>query len=324
MRIGVVVNPSSRDNRRHPERAATLQAILGDRGHVLAAPTLDPLDGFLQRAFEQRIDVLGICGGDGTQHVALTRALPIWGNEPLPRILPLRGGTMNTVSSSVGVRRRAPETLLKSFLVRAARGRIRSATRTAARIGPHVGFLFGVGAVHGFLAEYYRDGDPNALTAGRTLWRAAAGALSQRFSAPERLSRRIGAAEAAARVAAPFRGSVQFREGPGWEQRDYLAITGGTIEDMGLGFRPFAQARANPGAFQLLGIHGTPPALAAALPRIWRGKPLGIRAAYDTLTSHAVITPAEPVPFGYMVDGDLYHHDGPLTIATGPSVRFVF
>lgn len=316
MRLGVVVNPSSRDNRRHPDRAAKLQEILGDRGHVLSAPSTEPLDDFLERCFERRIDVLGICGGDGTQHLALTRALPIWGDVALPRILPLRGGTMNTVSSSVGVPRRAPETLLARYLARAAAGKTQETSRQSARIGPHLGFLFGVGAVHGFLAEYYRegDGDPNALTAGRTLWRAAAGALSER----------VGARDATERVAAPFRGAVRFREGPSWELRDYLAITGGTIEDMGLGFRPFAQARAKPGAFQLLGIHGVPAALAAALPRIWRGKPLGVRAAYDTLTTHAIIEPETTGRYGYMVDGDLYEHEGPLTVRSGPLVQFSF
>lgn len=314
MRIGVVVNPSSRDNRRHPERAATLRAMVGARGSVLAEPGVEALDAFLRDACASKIDVLGICGGDGTQHLALTRALPIWGDAPLPRILPLRGGTMNTVSTSVGVSRRSPETLLRRFLHRATAGTTRTATRTAALIGPHVGFLFGVGAVHGFLAEYYRDGDPNALTAGRTLWRAAAGALSERF----------GAKDATARVAAPFRGSVHFHEGPGWEERDYLAITGGTIEDMGLGFRPFSEARARDGAFQLLGIHGSPSALAASLHRVWRGKPLGTRATYDTLTRWARIEPSAPGPYGYMVDGDLYEHEGPLTIAAGPAIQFAY
>ncbi len=316
MRIGVVVNPSSRDNRQHAERAATLRAMLGARGSVLSEPGIEPLDAFLREAFASEFDVLGICGGDGTQHLTLTRALPIWGDVPLPLILPLRGGTMNTVSTSVGVARRSPETLLASFLARAASGQIRTTTRTAAHIGPHVGFLFGVGAVHGFLAEYYRDGDPNALTAGRTLWRAATGALSPRLSAPFR------AASATARVAAPFRGSVQFREGPGWEERDYLAIAGGTIEDMGLGFRPFHEARALPGSFQLLGIHGPPSALAAALPRLWRGKPLGGRASYDTLTRYAQIIPASAERYGYMVDGDLYEHEGPLSLRAGPEIRF--
>lgn len=314
MRLGVVVNPSSRDNRRHPGRAARLQHILGDRGHVLAAPTTAPLDDFLQRCFAERIDVLGICGGDGTQHLALSRALPIWGETPLPRILPLRGGTMNTVSSSIGVPRRSPELLLERYLERAARGATHETERQSALIEGHVGFLFGVGAVHGFLAEYYRDGDPNALTAGRTLWRAAAGALSERF----------GARDATERVAAPFHGAVRFREGPAWETREYLAITGGTIEDMGLGFRPFAAARRKPAVFQLLGIHGPPAALAAALPRIWRGKPLGHRAAYDTLTTHAVIEPAHDSTYGYMVDGDLYEQRGPLTVKSGPRVRFSF
>lgn len=318
MRFGVIVNPSSRDNRRNPGRVRTLAAQLGSRGSVFEASTPEALDDYLRTLHTEGVRYLGICGGDGTQHLTISRALPIWNDDPLPTLVPLRGGTMNTVSSSVGVARRSPEALLDSVLAREAGGALRFAQRATARIGDNVGFLFGVGAVHGFLAEYYRDGDPNAVTAARTLWRAAAGALS------DVVARKTSYGGATARVAAPFRGHVGFREGPDWEVRDYLAITGGTIEDMGLGFRPFAAARSRASAFQLLGIHGNAAALAAALPRLWRSRPLSGKVAYDTLTTYACITPEADLPYGYMMDGDLYEHNGPLTIESGPMVEFAY
>lgn len=322
MQIGVVVNPSSRDNRRNPDRPHTLRRLLGGRGKVFEASSHDALDAFLRELHAARTRYLAVCGGDGTQHLTLSRALPIWGDDPLPTLLPLRGGTMNTVSSSVGVRRRTSEALLADLLTRIDAGALHTTTRGTARIrsslGDRIGFLFGVGAVHGFLDEYYRAGvgDPNPLTAARTLWKAAAGALS------DVVATRTSYGGATARVAAPFRGAVEFREGPRWEQRDYLAITGGTIEDMGLGFRPFAAAQSRGAAFQLLGIHGNPAAVAAALPRLWRSRPLGTRVAYDTMCTHATIVPANDEPYGYMMDGDLYEHRGPLHVEAGPTVRF--
>ena len=42
--IAVIVNPRSRANRRNPRIAAEFQAIVGDRGRVLAPKTLEELD----------------------------------------------------------------------------------------------------------------------------------------------------------------------------------------------------------------------------------------------------------------------------------------
>ena len=42
--IAVIVNPRSRANRRNPRIAAEFQAIVGDRGRVLAPKSLEELD----------------------------------------------------------------------------------------------------------------------------------------------------------------------------------------------------------------------------------------------------------------------------------------
>src|SRR6202044_3153267 len=120
-------------------------------------------------------------GGDGTNHVTITGFLGVYAPGkatigadacPLPPVAFLRGGTMNTVANSVGVRHDKPEGLLGRLLRAYAERAVsplanveRHVMRIAGRdAGPggdatKYGFLFGTGVVYGFLAEYYRNGD---------------------------------------------------------------------------------------------------------------------------------------------------------------------
>src|SRR5207245_1852501 len=135
---------------------------------------------------------------------------------------------MNTVANSVGIRRGKPEGLLgrliRDYAERATRPLV-NVERHVMRIGEHYGFLFGTGVVHGFLAEYYRGGEPTPLVAAKTLARGVGSTLVR--------------GEMVRRMAQPFRGQVQFADGTRWEKRDFLAVAGGTIDQIGLGFRPF-------------------------------------------------------------------------------------
>src|SRR4029077_4419067 len=132
------------------------------------------------------IDVLAISGGDGTNHVTLTGFLDVYSGAVMPRVALLRGGTMNTVANSVGVGHGRPEGLL-ARLVRedAKRGAVEleNVERYVMRVAPRqggkndFGFLFGTGVMRGFLAEYYRGGQPSPLAALTTLARAVGSAL---------------------------------------------------------------------------------------------------------------------------------------------------
>lgn len=170
------------------------------------------------------------------------------------------------------------------------------------------GFLFGTGVVHGFLAEYYRCGQPNARVAAETLLRGIGSTL-------------VGGAMIR-RMAAPFRGSVELDDGTVWQERDYLAIASGTIDQIGLGFRPFHRYAERPSAFHVLGIHASPTAFVRQLPRILRSLPMDPSCAHDTTTSGMIVrSPTSPI--SYMVDGDLHACDGALRVSIGPKVRFV-
>ncbi len=311
--IGVVLNPKSRKNLKDPRAASRLASTLGDQGVVREARSLDDLYRIAEDFKRLDIDVLGISGGDGTNHVTLTGFIDVYRGSALPQIAFLRGGTMNTVANSVGVARGKPEGLLsrvlRAYAARAVRP-LANVERHVAHVGEHYGFLFGTGAVRGFLAEYYAGGPPDPVIAAKTLLRGIGSAL-------------IGGATVK-RMAAPFRGEVHFDDGTSWEERDYISICGGTIDQMGLNFRPFYRYAEREGCFHLLGIHASAIRLVRSFPRVLAARPMGPETTYDTVVPAATIVARRGERVAYMIDGDLHESPGTeLRISTGPKVRIV-
>ena len=281
------------------------------------ARSIDELYRIAEDFRDVGIDVLAISGGDGTNHVTLTGFLDVYGGATMPQVALLRGGTMNTVANSVGVRHGRPDGLL-GRLVRAYAQRgaleLENVERHVMRIGPResktfqYGFLFGTGVVHGFLAEYYRHGEPSPLTALQTLARGIGSALVQ--------------GETIRRMARPFRGSVTIDDGATWGPRDFLAVAAGTISHIGLRFKPFHRYAERPESFHLLGIHASALAFIRELPRIHRAEPLRTGKAFEATPKSAIVASADG-RVEYMIDGDLDEVRGELEISTGPRVRLV-
>jgi diacylglycerol kinase family enzyme len=309
--IGVIVNPRARQNLRDPRAATRLARTLGDHGVVRTANSHDELARIAEDFRKLEIDVLGISGGDGTNGVTLTGFLKVYADEPLPPVAFLRGGTMNTVANAVGVPRGRPDGLLAHLIERyAARQRLplQSVERHVLRVGDHYAFLFGTGALQGYIREYYSVPEPNAIWAAKLLARASASVL-------------VGG-ETARRVAPRWEGRVRFEDGTSFPDRDYFAIACGTVDQIGLGFRPFYRFDEQPGCFHVLGIHTTPFGFVRKLPAIWRARSMGEDHALEKVTRKAVLEPRSGA-IEYMCDGDLYRREGPLELATGPRVRIL-
>ena len=309
--IGIVLNPKSRRNLRDPRAAGRLARTLGDRGIVREARSIDELHRIAEDFKRLDIDVLGISGGDGTNHVTLTGFIDVYKGLSLPQVAFLRGGTMNTVANSVGVRRGGPEGLLRRLLSSYAESAARplaNVERHVMRIGDHYGFLFGSGVVYGYLAEYYRNEEPHPLVAAKTLFRGIGSTIVQ--------------GEMIRRMAAPFRGSVTLDDGTEWPERDYFCIAGGTIDQIGLNFRPFHRWNEKPGIFHLLGFTTSPLGFVTQLPRIFRAKPLADGHAVEATPTSATIRSADG-KMRYMIDGDLHEMRGELHVSIGPKVRIV-
>lgn len=307
--IGVVLNPRSRQNRRDPAAASRLARTLGDRGVVRTARTREDLARIAEDFRKLKIDVLGISGGDGTNHITLTGFLEVYSDEPLPQIAFLRGGTMNTVANAVGVPRGKPDGLLAALIARYnERGKapLRVVERNTMRIDDHYGFIFGTGAIHGYMAEYYRHPEPNPVHAATVLYEASKNVM---------LGRKTPVAER-------WEGSVELSGGVRLPMRDYLCIAAGTVDQIGLGFRPFYRSGHVPGRFHLLGIHTTALGFVKKLPDIWQARSMGEEHTYDHLAEHAILEARSGV-VRYVLDGDLHEHKGPLEMRVGPRVQIV-
>ena len=320
--IGVVLNPRSRKNLRDPKAADRLARALGDHGIVRECGSIDELHRTAEDFKRLRIDVLGISGGDGTNHVTITGFLNVYDGMALPQLAFLRGGTMNTVANSVGVPRGRPEGLLgrliRSYVARTS-APLANVERHVMRITAletgesHYGFLFGTGVVYGFLSENYRYEAPSPLVAAKTLGRAVGSAM-------------VGG-EMIRRMARPFRGSVSIASGAGgthanWEAREYLAVAAGTIDQIGLNFRPFHRFDERPNVFHMVGIYATPMQFVRELPRIWRAQPMRAGRARDGVAPRAVVRSADGV-MRYMIDGDLHETTGEVELTIGPRVKLL-
>lgn len=305
--IGLIFNPHAGKNRRDPKAPLRLARKLGDHG-VLAVPR--SLDELLRTAEDFRrlgIDVLGIAGGDGTNHVTLTSFHRAWNGERLPKVAFLRGGTMNTVASSLGLPEGKPEGLLDRLVRRYLERSLGYIEQPTMEIEGRVGFLFGIGIVPAFLQSYYDTGAPSPWTAFKTLTRGAASAM-------------VGG-KLARSWARPIEAEVRTNAGDHWPMRPYATIGAGTVQDMGLGFRPFASAGEVPGTFHLLGIHASPKEIVLELPRIYRAERMREEKAHHALAREAKIVTRES-RLQYMIDGDLLEHSGPeLSVRMGPSIR---
>ncbi len=124
------------------------------------------------------------------------------------------------------------------------------------------------------------------------------------------------------RIAKPFRGTVEFDDGTLWEERDYLAIAAGTIDQMGLNFRPFRRFNEKENAFHMLGIYASPFGFVRQLPRIFRAEAMAPGHTHEAVTDRAVLRSADGT-MRYMIDGDLHVSEGPLEVSIGPKVRIV-
>jgi diacylglycerol kinase (ATP) len=315
--IGVVLNPRSRRNLRDPGAALRLARRLGDHGVVRSARTVDELYRIAEDFRRVDIDVLAISGGDGTNHVTLTGFLDVYAGATIPRVALLRGGTMNTVANSVGVRHGKPEGLLARLIrdyAQRANEPLLNVERHVMRIAPcqsgaqKYGFLFGTGVMHGFLSEYYRSGEPTPLVAARTLARGIGSAI-------------VGG-HTIQRMAEPFRGSVELEGGTRWPERDYLAVAAGTIAHVGLSFKPFNRYDERPNSFHALGVHSSAMTLVKELPRIHRAQSMRPGRAYEAVTGRMVLRGAGR-RVRYMIDGDLHEARDDLAVEIGPRVRLV-
>ncbi len=311
--IGVVTNPRSRHNRRDPDAARSLAYVLGEKGQLVAPDDLDALAHTAEQLRDHEIEVLCVNGGDGTLHQVLTALVRAYGEDgELPPVALLRGGTMNIVADSIGVK--LPAAAMLEQVVDAWHGgtplrqrRVRALRVEVDDLPPTYGFLSGNGIIARFLEVYYEKPDPTPLDAAALLARGSVSAL-----VGGRLIRRL---------TRPWEGQLVL-DGERWAHDQWVAVAIGTIEQMGLGFRVFHLLGQGTDHLQVVGLAGSVSDLARELPTLYRGRGVHRPADRTELGQELILEGPEGQPL--MVDGDFYFAlGGRVRYTLGPEVAFV-
>jgi diacylglycerol kinase family enzyme len=305
--IAVIVNPQSRANRRNPGIASDFQAIVGDRGRVFAAKTIEELDSMAAEIKRAKPSVIAVHGGDGTLHKSLTALHRVFGAEALPPVAMLCGGTMNVVATSLRIRER-PSVFLKAIVDADRSGQpLETIRRRCIRIGDELGFLFGSGLPANFLTEYYA---PSGYGPARAAWLLVRAFFSALWHGPfiRRLFKR-------------FEGSVHV-DGALLEQKAFVGLLAGTVREVGLGFKLVHRADDDPERFGVLAMHSAVLSLSLDVWAVQRGRGIAASRAFSAVASQMSVHSKNGV-MAYTIDGDLYRTHEPVAISLGPPIVFL-
>lgn len=309
--IGIITNPHSRRNRRYPEQMRRLGYVLGQNDSYELTNRIEDVAGVAEQFKKSDIDILALNGGDGTNHVTLSTFIEVYGDTPLPQITFLRGGTMNTISNGIGIKGK-PSRLLANLVEKYYTGQPfettrRDMLRVSDDTDTRYGFIFGNGVVANFLEAYYDTGHPSPTTAAVLLGKAIGGLPFGGKLATELMR--------------PFTASLRFGDDDIWPRRDYTSVLAATIDQIGLGFRPFIRCEEKPGSFHLLGLTAGPFGIVRELPNIRMGRPLAPEHGLSRVTDSVEISSDTPIT--YTIDGDMHTSNGPVTLETGPRVEII-
>lgn len=310
--IGIITNPHSRRNRRNPERMRRLGYMLGQHDTYELTNRIEDIESVARKFRDNDIDILALNGGDGTNHVTLTTFIEVYGDDPLPRIALLRGGTMNTVSNGIGIRGKPPRLLAnlveKYYTDRPFETTTRDIIKVTDEQGTRYGFIFGNGIVANFLEIYYGTGNPSPTTAALLLAKGMA-------TIP------VGGGEITDQLFRPFNAEIEMGDAV-WPERDYTAVLASTVNQIGLGFRPFIRCQERERTFHMLGVTSGPVGVALSFPRLRLGLPVDEDKFPSAVAEAATFRSSEPI--SYTVDGDMHvAESGVVTLETGPRLEII-
>ncbi len=305
--IGVINNPRSRQNKRHPERIRKLGYMLGEGGTSKATWSFEDLESCAREFKERDIDILAINGGDGSNHVTLTKFIEVYGDKPLPKIALLRGGTLNTISDSFGIKGE-PRYLLYNVVDKYSNHEpFTEMQADLMKINGMYGFLFGNGIVANFMDSYYETGTPSVWQGVKTLVKGASSAA-------------VGGPLAKAWFE-PIRARMTI-DGQAVEVDRFTSMLAGTVKEIGVGFAPWPRAFEVPHTFAFSFFTTGPLGFLPELPYFYLHRPIHPKTGGETL-ARSVHIEAEKA-FSYTLDGDMYTcEDGRMDITIGPRITII-
>ncbi len=304
--IGIVSNPRARKNAEDPARIERLRRTLDNEGVVREALTFEEIADIAWEFRRSEIDILAIDGGDGTLHHTLSAFIPVYSGTDLPLIALLRGGTMNTIANSLGIKGLS-EAILRQT-VRGVKGwaPLEVVRTNALEVNDRYGFIFGMGFPVSLLNAYYQGGGRGRWKTVRVLLRILLSALD-RESAESNFFRSLEA--------------DIWLDGEKLPVGSYTAILGSTVKSVGLGFKPTRWAGEKEGLFQILCLKMGPGRMALNALKVLLAMELRDERLFNRMATRSVISLKKPADM--QIDGEIFRNQRTVRLRIGPAIQFI-
>lgn len=304
--IGIIHNPRSKKNMKHPETLDALRDIVGRHGTVFAPLSFEELMEVVKEIKRDHYEIVCVNGGDGTNHQIITRMINIYRNDGMPLIAHLRGGTMNTISKGIDGIRGSGEGIVRKLVEHYRKDRpFRTKTTRVLNVNGRYGFIFGTGLVSNLLDVYYEGGNPGPIKALQIIYKAIASTILK--------------TDYIDRLFSPIDAKVLI-DGNKLEQDKCLVVVGATIKSVGLNFRPLYRADELPDRIHIFAGTATAMDVIKRLRKLYVGHPPDIRTLTDTLAQNVEVASDNPIK--YTIDGDMYE-DLRIACSSGPELRYI-
>jgi diacylglycerol kinase (ATP) len=304
--IGVITNPRAGKNAGNPNRLERLRRILGSEGVICETQTCEEISDVVRGFRRGQISILAIDGGDGTLHHALSAFIPIYDSMDLPPIALLRGGTMNTIAHSLGIK--GPSEAILRRIVSTVRGEVPfEVVRTnTLKVNDRYGFIFGLGFPVNLLKAYYQGEGRGPAKTTRVLLRVLLSMLEK--------------GDTDSGFFRPFAADI-WLDGQRLPRGTYTALLGATVDEVGLGFKPTRRAREKEGLFQTLCLGVGPTIIGLNALRVLLGMQLRGERLVDRMVVRSAIKLEKPADI--QIDGEIFKNQEEIGLHVGPAVRFI-
>jgi diacylglycerol kinase family enzyme len=306
--IGIITNPHSKLNKRNPQIINRLRSLTGSHCDLHITESLAHLDHVAQALYRKKLEVLAICGGDGTISRTITALIKSFGSKhPLPKLAVLKGGTINLVASQLQQKSSFRGNVNRLIQLSKKQNPCLAKSIKTIEIDGNFGFLYADGSHVSLLEEFYRN---------------KTGLAGASWIAVKLVGSFLSQGQYIDRLITPKTVQIASPNEPQVIQLESLGNLIGTISKLPLGFPLMPFARENPDHFQFTAITSPREKLLWQLPSIMLKHKKGSSVGKHTLTTNEMSISADS-PFSYTIDGEIYKSNGYLEIKTGPSLDFV-
>lgn len=163
--LGVILNPSAKINKNHSTTIVEgFEDIFGESALVASTSDKSEIPGVMKEFRKAGVKILLISGGDGTICNVLTSYINLFGEEELPVIVPLMGGTINMIGADAGLKKDQFRVSKKLYEIITKKKSIPVTKRGLLRVSdqnltqPNYGFTWIDSLLYRILLDYYSQG----------------------------------------------------------------------------------------------------------------------------------------------------------------------